>query len=407
MERYSKITKRSEESSGGSNFVSLTNNRSEIQRSQKSVKLSQSENGSSLIELGETCNCIFFQRNLCKKYSILIDLDGRIYKILDSNVYKRNLLKLCSLIMIGFFARIIRGFPFYPVTVVGNTVYSQVVAATLARCHIKYALCKSDHRITYYETDDGQEIPFEGPSPNHFPSKVVSMIPLSTEELIQLEKHTALHNLDKIQNQILESFTRKDDVRIVNTSDIIHQQGNNDSIKSCNYDYHSPVMRIQRFAGNICYVMTYNAIWLTRLVIMDKVSPLQPGEIITGLYGNITPDPADHHSINILDQVFNNRTAIQKYTIVNKQTSCTVIEGETITRFERFPLYHVLSDLTIKSIIHDKEKSHESIIYNLDNPRSFSKDAPIVLIHPFHLPPSWDPFLSIMIITRALIQLLA
>jgi hypothetical protein len=304
--------------------------------------------------------------------------------------------------MIGFFARIIRRFPFYPVTVVGNTVYSKVVAATLDRCQIKYALCKSNHRITYYETDDGHEIPFEGSSPNHFPPKVVSLIPLSTDELIQLENHTGLTNLTDIQTEILNSFIQKDEVRIVNTKDIIHQPTSNDIIKC---DNHCPVVKIQRLAGNICYVMTTNAIWLTRLIIMDNISPLQSGEIVTGLYGNISPDP-DDYSADILDQVFNNCAPkpIQKYQIINSRDSCTVIEAETTTVFTRYPLYQVLSDLTIKTIKHDKGKTQESIIYNLDKPRPFSKDGPLVLVHPFHLPPSWDPFLSIMIITHAMLR---
>lgn len=341
--------------------------------------------------------CMAVHRAFCHKYQRSIDLEGRIYKILDVHLYRTHILKLCSLILIGFLARIIRRFPYFPITVVGNTVYSQVAAAALDRCSIPYALCRSNYRITYYETDEHQEIPLEGSSPSQFPPKTVSLIPLSDIELSQLEAHTGLAQLSEIQTSILTPLQRKDLVTVVDMSELLDHHPH--------ASHFLPIMKIQKLAGNICYVRTMNAIWLTRLIITDSVTPLQPGDVVTGLYGTITPDPSEH-AINLLDQVFNHPATSPStiYQVVNTPTTCTVVEGDTTTVFQRWPLYQILPDLTIKSIKPDQGSARESIIYHLDRPRPFNKAAPIIHVHPFHLPPSWDPFLSIMIITQGLVQ---
>src|SRR3989338_6696962 len=263
-------------------------------------------------------SCLTLFRDLCRRHQITIDLEGRIYKILTPDQYRSHLLKIYGLVMVGFLARIIRRFPFYPITVVGNSVYSRVVAPTLEQCNIKYALCKGTNRLTYYETDTHREIAFEGSSSHQFPPKLVSLIPHSKSELQQLQTHTGLPNLESIQTRILSTMPTIDSTHTINTSNLIYQDqssknGNpssntNDpnlqmSANSKNGNLSSntndpnlqmpanskngnlssntndpnlqmpanskpalqmPVIKIRKLAGNIYYVMSMNAVWLTQ-----------------------------------------------------------------------------------------------------------------------------------------------
>ena len=56
----------------------------------------------------------------------------------------------------------------------------------------------------------------------------------------------------------------------------------------------------------------------------------------------------------------------------------------------------------IKDLSQDLYKTYESQIYHLKNPRNFI-DNGNYMIHPFHMPFTWDTYLSLMIIGLGII----
>lgn len=321
-----------------------------------------------------------------KSRNLVTNLDGKLFKVLPPYEYKLRFLKLMALIMVGFVAHIIKRFPYRPITIMGNTVYCHVVASCLSRNNIPYIMCKGTNRIPYYEIENGDEIAFEGPSAKIFINEqsdkvkesLVPLIPLSIEEIGRLEGHTKLPQLEYIQNKILESFTLKDGVYLSTMKDLVNYERNK--------IIPGAVINIRRFFGGLYYIMTTNEIWISRLVITDNVLPLQPGEIISSLSGTTILESHDRYSIN------------------KTNTTCTINELDRTTILTRNHNYQINTDLTIIKPPSDKslEFSNESVLYNLKHPRPFIHNSAYV-IHPFHLPESWDPFLSIIIVSCALI----
>jgi len=334
---------------------------------------------------------------------LAIDFNGKFLRILPLIDYKIRFIKLIGLIMLGFMAYIIKQIPYHPITIMGNTIYSQVVASCLSRYKIPYVLCRGFNRIPYYETDQGYEIPFEGPNSQFFSTNQDTQIPLipnTKEELSKLELHTNLSNLEYIQYNLLTNFPSKNGVYIASMNDIIHKDREK-AIKN-------PIINIRRFCGNLYYIITINEIWLSRIIISDIVHPLQPDEIISVLYGTIKEDHNENFHIKYGKNV----------CIVNEPTKNTILT--------RHSGYKINTDLTITTLIPNKLQSsidnkcsiigndniiqnnshintdYECILYSLENPRSFGRS--IYIIHPFHFPVTWDPFLTIMIITLGILQ---
>ena len=325
-------------------------------------------------------SCVRSLSLILGKRRLAIDIEGKIFRVLIGNKYKAYLLRICALIMVGIFAYIIRRFPYYNVTIIGNTVYSKVTAFSLSKCGVPFALCRENNRISYYETVDGREVPFEGPTCRSFlenismGEKLSPMIPLSGEEIERVEKHTGLKNLGVIQEKILSIFNKQSGVNIANISDII------DEVKPIN----NPVMHVKKFVGGLYYIMTTDKIWLTRMIISDTVVPLQPGEIISTLYGKVAEKTSS------------------SYDIRNVGDTRVVTRPHCETELVRRDSYIVGLDLTVKQKtenVHDDE----SIIYSLNRPRPFIHNS-INMIHPFHLPATWDPFLTMMIVAQGLCQ---
>src|SRR5688572_150980 len=110
-------------------------------------------------------NSIQSSSRFLKIHKLTINLEGQLFKILPPFDYKIKIIKLISLLMIGFMIHIIKKYPYHPITIMGNTVYCRVASSCLSRHKIPHILSKSNNRIPYYQTQDGIEIPFEGPSP--------------------------------------------------------------------------------------------------------------------------------------------------------------------------------------------------------------------------------------------------
>ena len=341
----------------------------------------ESQDRQAILSTYPNPSCVLSLSSILQKHKLAVTPEGKFYRVLPYNRYRKHLLQMCSLIMIGFLLHLIRRFPYHHITLIGNSVYSKVSASTLLCCDIPFALCKSNNRITYYETENKKEVAFEGPSLVTFletlnPTKtLIPVIPLSNEEILKLEQHTGLNNLTTIQTSILSNFTIRNGVYLADLPNIVN------SVKPD----HNPVVHIKKIFGNLYYVTTTNETWLTRLIITDTVIPLQPGEIISTLYANIT------------------ETSSSDYNIAANGDKQIIFEPSSQTELVRQDSYIVNPDLSIKHFTYDDLK--ESIIYSLNPPRPFIHNS-IYLIHPFYLPTTWDPFLTIMIVTRSLLSLI-
>lgn len=250
-------------------------------------------------------SCIITRAYLIQKYNIYVDYDGKITRTLSIPIFTEKCLMLCALIVTGILAYIIHNYTFYPVTIIGNTIYSRLIATFMK---IPYVICKGSNRITYYITDDDQEIPFEGASIHFFQDTDTSMIPLTSDELNLLEKHTGLKNLAHIQDTLIQSYNIVSLVNKINT-------------------FKPPIVQVKKFFGNLLYVMTNNEVWITRNIITDIVSPLHPGD-----------------------------------TIVETQV--------TDSGLQHIDAHLILPDHTIKSL--NSDDNYKSIIYHLKRPRPFS-----------------------------------
>ena len=300
-------------------------------------------------------NCIYILSQFLKNHKLSINLDGKIFKMLSQIEYKLCLLRLISLVIIGFLAHIIRKIPYHPITIMGNTIYSRVAAYCLSQHNISYILCKGTNQIPYYQTSRGDEIAFEGPNPNYFSQDmIIPLISYSSEELNKIEKHTNLKNLHHIQTQILSKFATQNNVHLLNLNHITQN----------NTSYQNPVIDIKHFCGNLYYVMTNNDIWITHLIISDVVSSLQTGEIITGFDGYIKNKSQ-------------NTYAIEKFS-----DHCLIRHPQYKMTLHHKDMYKVEADL---SISHLDDKNDNCIIYCLKNPRPWYNHG-INILHPFHLP---------------------
>lgn len=313
--------------------------------------------------------------------NLTIDLDGKLTKkcVSDDPNYKVKLLKLIALIIVGLTAHIVRKISYHHITVVGNTIYSRIISSCMSKCNISHVICKGSNRSLYYTTEDGTEIPFDGPNSHFFSNlddDIIPIVPHSSLELNQLELHTKLKNLNNVQNTILAQFPIVDNVRTYKTKDFMINEEN----------MKNPIIGIKRFFGGLYYIMTNNDVWVSKFIVSDNVAPLQPMETISCLYGKCVPNDSDKYNIAIRDSI-----------------ECEISEPKIKTILSRSPGYQVNSDFTIKSIRKANCDENECRIYSLEHARPFSSGT-FYIIHPFHLPTTWDPFLTIMIVLYSIFK---
>lgn len=310
-------------------------------------------------------SCVATIKRIVINRGIKVTIDGRIWKILPYIEYRKKLFQICSLILLTLIVYVLKKIPYVPITVTGNTIYAHVIASTLRLFEIKHKVCKSNNRIHYYETTDNKEIPFEGVRPGFFPNQEITIVPLNNAELKELQKHTKYRNLKKIQNNILAKFSNNNGLystkMLMNTDD---------------KEY--PIVYMRKI-GKLYYVETSNNNWITSMILTDDVLPLKPGEMISCICSEITKKSSEQCGVKRED----------KKCIVTGITIETILFREI--------RYKVRKDFTIKCINSDHED--ESVSYSVSPPRMFSGN-----IHPFHLPESWDPLLSVMIVTCAKIN---
>jgi len=314
-----------------------------------------------------------------KRKHLSVDIEGKCYRFITLTDYKTYILKIMSLMIIGFIIYLFRKIPYHDITVIGNTIYSQIISSTLDQFNIPYVRCKESIKQTYYETEQGDEIPFEGVSTNSFIKNLehtaIPVIPNNNVALLLLETHlnkSIPHpiNITSVQESILSKFDQKDDVYFWSPKFWT---------KSPSNIYKSHITNITRISNDLFYIVSEEDAWITRIILNDVTWSLQPGDSISSLYGDVYVETNEKYSI-FLPYIY---------------------EPTTTTILTRDISYYMNSDFTIKHI--GEHKGIESNIWSLQQPRLLSMNN-IYTIHPFHLPPSWDPFLSIMIATLAIVK---
>lgn len=299
--------------------------------------------------------------NFLERHAAIVQWTSSGVFLLD---YKTCLLKLAGLVVLSLVTYVLKHYPYVQTTVVGNTVYSRVVAVTLARFKVPHRFCKGTNRIVFYETQDGKEIPFEGPGVNFFLGREedpVNFTPCSPEQLTLLSQHTGFDSSSKLsmlQNSVLHELS-------VGAPMTIKEFLRYDLAMS------DPVLKIVGlFGGKLFQVVTATDTWLSSTILSDIVAPLQINDVVTVLY----PKP-------------------------------TLLDLSDEIGMVRKPGYLVNFDLSVSSLNHEFLNDYyknECILYSLRRARPFAKSG-FFTVHPFHFPGTWDPFLTIMILTLGLI----
>jgi len=308
---------------------------------------------------------------LYRAKNIKVDINGNVYRILSLAEYRLKLLELSTIIILAFFVYVFQHVKYVPVTVIGNTVYAKIIAATVHQQQIEYRLCKTNNRAIVYETSDGNLIPFEGIT-SAIIEKNLPVIVCDDKDLLRLEEHTDLDNLAEVQQVVLEHFEQVDDTYIANLNELL-----------ADVEYDAPIISMERIAPSLYYIRTTEDMWLTNFILSDMVEPLQVGETIIGCV-------VDHVTDAILTNKLVQRTS----------DSVIICDGSQTIVVTNKALYYVEDDLSIMS--YPRHKLAESKLYSLEPARPFAT-GDIYIIHPFHLPSMLDPLLPIMIVTTAII----
>ena len=302
-------------------------------------------------------------RNFLHTKHIAVDINGIIYRTVPD--YFQRVLHLITIILLSFYAHILKQISYVPVTVIGHTIYAKLIAATLHRQDINYRLCKTNNRLITYETSQGKLIQFEGPT--HMTSnEQLPVLTCNEDELDKLQEHTGLTNVAQAQQNILNTMDRVGGVYMTSLDDLIEH-----------ISYDDTILSMEKISANLFYISTPHHTWYTRLILSDMTEPLRAGDTITG---------------------FIVQSAVQSTDDTRSSNVITVETTNDKLAMQRRSLYYVEDNLDITA--YPRPKSEESLLYSLREARPFTSGS-LCIIHPFHLPIGWDPLLPIMIITLA------
>lgn len=180
---------------------------------------------------------------------ISVSIDGTLSRIIHPIIYRHNFLKLCTLILITIITYYLNQIPYYHVTIMGNFIYSKVIAQTVSNITPSFIYSSSNNRHNYYETENCKFIPFEGPSSNS--SVNIPNNKLTQNDIIKLSRHSKINNLKPYYLTDL-------------------------SVKSTT----GPILYITKFTKDVYYVSATNHTWFTKVIFSDIVLPLKPGDYV-------------------------------------------------------------------------------------------------------------------------------
>lgn len=141
-----------------------------------------------------------------------------------------------------------------------TSLYGKFVEYILQLNKVPYHVIYHNHLVNMAYMSENEYITIN-PQPNDFLDAEVSLIPLSEEELNDLEKHTGFTNLVKCQNKILRMTNKINAYQIVTN----HHEGE----------------RITTINNN-----TINDQLRYKYILSDYISPVNTGDIINATYYN-------------------------------------------------------------------------------------------------------------------------
>ena len=308
------------------------------------------------------------------------------YIILSPNIYNKIITYLISLFISIEILLIIKKYTYHIITITNDNIYSRVIAQCYYNHNIKFTLCKSNNRNIYYNVDNNLEIPFHNANfnnnftNNNFTNNI-RIIPNSKSDIEKLKTHTNLSNLEQIQNYILNKYNSQ-----INISNIAYNKSADNN----------QIISVKKFFGGLYYITTNNNIWISKYVLNDDPLPLTCSDIVIAITSTINPniDPSINPNID---------------NLLITQNSCKIFEKNNIITLDNSSYYIVNNDLSINyikdlsnNLSNNLSKTYESQIYHLKNPRNFMNNGNY-MIHPFHVPFTWDTYLSLMIIGLGII----
>jgi len=360
-------------------------------------------------------------------HKYIVNYDGKIYIKLTPENFRKIILFLISMVFTSLILKIIKHYNVNNITIMCDNIYSRVIAQCYLKNNIKFTLCKNNNVNLYYDVDNSLtnptdlsnnrvkphcldltsqgkseqsrkdcltnptdlsnnrvkphclQIPFNYSHYSSFlPMSSVKMmnnkttlIPNTSLYMSNLENHTDLSNLMNIQNYILTTLDSQIDI-----SDIIYSKSADNN----------PIISVKKFFANYYYITTNNNIWISKFLLNDKPTPLIPNDIIISINAKINPTNSIDLSNNLV-----------KPLIQIKNDTCKVIDEHTTTILYNSSYYIVNNDNSITKSESFDNDNIESKIYSLKTPRPFKTDN-CYMIHPFHIPFTWDTFLTLMTI---------
>jgi hypothetical protein len=314
--------------------------------------------------------------NLVDKHNILVDIEGKFHKTFP----KDNFVYVMVLILIVVLVYLLIKIPHIPITIVGNTLYSNVIINSIG--NIPYILCKTNVVNCY--SDSSVPLFFEGINYNPFNDEEShQIIPLTEQEIISIQKHTNLHNIDVIHTSVLLSLNHNNGKYYMDINSLV--SNNNKNIVN------EPIIYMKKISDYGYFVKTKTKSWTTKIILSDRVSPVRSGDIITSIVER--KEPAD-----IITSIVERKESDDKITSKEKEKELEIeniiVDGKKISKMS---LYKILDDNVV-----DKISDYESILYSLKEPRTFNENR-MYFIHPFCLPQCWDTLLMIVVITKAIV----
>lgn len=242
---------------------------------------------------------------------------------------------MLTLIAVAIVLHIIASFKFVDYTIVGNGVYSKIVCHTLRSIGKKVKFIPYDNKIKKYIVDGGSEFFDDFDITNNSSSFYVPLNNLNNDEIKLLEKHTRKKNLDKWQKYILNT---------------LYNFNGTPSIDICSLPTHDNYYcsGMSMDFGKFIIMSSAISTWKTKRIILCSTE-LMPNDTIVSY----------HISKNY------KQYSLENYIV------------------DTYGGVHKLFDTA----------DRKSPVFSLKTPRYFTDK----IIHPFYLPPSTDPVLSMII----------
>ena len=259
--------------------------------------------------------------------------------------------------MIQFVILILMGVMYYiytfykrilPITLHATTLYSNFIEQLLILNKLPYRKIYKPYLddIAYYKSSKKKTISIN-PKVKDFINETIEFIPLSEDELEVLSDHLNL-DVKPIQEQVLSLMPE------INGYHIIRGNYLDDEVYNMN---HYKIKKIIKIHDYLYKVITNEETFYTNLILSDETLALQIGDVLNGMYYCTTDE-----------QVYTEN----KYVVNQFNTLSSLSKGLK------------------KDIVHLP-------FYTMDVPRQG------LICHPFHLPKSKDPILSLLIMVQVLI----